>query len=156
MTLADVKKFVSDFKSGNLKPLLKSEKAPKTETVDGLTTIVSSTHDRIVNDPTKDVLVEYYVDWCAHCMAMAGTYAELAAEVEDIPDLLIAKMNYTKNELEGFQVRHYPTIKFYPKGENKEPIAYQASKTLTDFTNWLHKNSEAYRAANPNYQAEKD
>ena len=86
--------------------------------MDGLTTIVGSTHDKIVNDASKDVLVEYYVDWCAHCMALAGTYADLAAEVEDIPDLVIAKMNYTRNELLGFQVKHYPTIKFYPKGAN--------------------------------------
>ena len=49
-----------------------------------------------------------------------------------------------------------PIFKFYPKGENKQPIPYKASKTLTDFTNWLNKNSEAYRAAYPNYESEKD
>ena len=49
-----------------------------------------------------------------------------------------------------------PVLKFYPKGENKEPILYDDSKTLTDFKNWLHKNSPAYRAANPNHQAESE
>ena len=49
-----------------------------------------------------------------------------------------------------------PVLKFYPKGENKEPILYDESKTLTDFKNWLYENSKAYKAANPNHQAESE
>ena len=45
MTADDVSKFVKDFKNGTLKPHLKSEKKPKEQTVDGLTTIVSNTWD---------------------------------------------------------------------------------------------------------------
>ena len=70
MTVNDVTKFVKDFKNGSLKPHLKSEDIPEEQTVDGLTTIVSKTWDKIVMDPNKEVLVEYYVDWCAHCMAL--------------------------------------------------------------------------------------
>ena len=99
MTADDVSKFVKDFKNGTLKPHLKSEKTPEEQTADGLTTIVGNTWDTIVNDPTKEVLVEYYVDWCAHCMSLAGTYSELAADLESIDDLVIAKMNYVKNEV---------------------------------------------------------
>lgn len=99
MTADNVSKFVKDFKNGTLKPHLKSEKIPEEQTVDGLTTIVSDTWDKIVNDPTKEVLVEYYVDWCAHCMSLAGTYSELAADLESIDDLVIAKMDYVKNEV---------------------------------------------------------
>jgi len=49
-----------------------------------------------------------------------------------------------------------PILKFYPKGTNKEPILYEADKTLTDFKNWLHEHSPAYKAANPNYKAESE
>ena len=155
MAVGDVTKFVKDFKAGSLKPHLKSESLPEVETEDGLTTIVGSTWDRIVNDPKKEVLVEYYVSWCAHCMALAHTYAELATEVEEIGDLVIAKMNYVDNEVAGLHVRQYPTIKFYPK-DNKQGVLYEADKTLQDFKNWLNENSPAYRAANPNHKAEND
>ena len=84
-------------------------------------------------------------------MALAHTYADLAAEVEEIDDLVIAKMNYVSNEVVGLHVRQYPTIKFYPKDNKQNPISYEADKTLTDFKNWLHENSPAYRAANPNH-----
>ena len=33
---------------------------------------------------------------------------------------------------------------------------YEADKTLTDFKNWLHEHSPAYKAANPNYKAESE
>ena len=64
MSVADISKFISDFKIGNLEPLLISEEVPQHQTVDGLTFIVGKTWDTIVNDPSKDVFVFSYAPWC--------------------------------------------------------------------------------------------
>ena len=62
-------------------------------------------------------------------------------------------MDYVKNEVIGLDIRQYPTIKFYPKGD-KTGIVYEAEKTLDDFKNWLNENSAVYKAANPKHHEE--
>jgi protein disulfide-isomerase-like protein len=50
----------------NWEPTLPSETAP--ENNDGpVKIIVGTTHDEIIGDVTKDVLVMYYAPWCPHC-----------------------------------------------------------------------------------------
>jgi len=111
MTVDNVKSFVSDFKAGNLKPHLKSAARPEADTVDGLTTLVGSSFEELVNDASKDVLVKYYAPWCGHCKALAPVWDELAKDTEGIEDLLIAKFDATENEVAGLDIRGYPTLK---------------------------------------------
>lgn len=42
--------------------------------------VVASSFDEIVNDPTKDVLIEFYAPWCGHCKSLAPKYEELATK----------------------------------------------------------------------------
>lgn len=43
--------------------------------------VVAKNFDEIVNDETKDVLIEYYAPWCGHCKNLAPKYEELAVKV---------------------------------------------------------------------------
>ena len=43
--------------------------------------MVAETFDEIVNDKTKDVLIEFYAPWCGHCKSLAPKYDELAEKV---------------------------------------------------------------------------
>ena len=43
--------------------------------------VVAETFDEIVNDKTKDVLIEFYAPWCGHCKSLAPKYDELAEKV---------------------------------------------------------------------------
>ena len=153
LTADDISSFVSEFKAGNLKPHLKSAARPEADTVDGVTTLVGSSWEELVNDPTKDVLVKYYAPWCGHCKALAPIWEELGKEVEGIEDLVIAKFDATENEVAGLEIRGYPTLKFYPKN-NKEGEDYGGDREFADFKNWLAENSEAYKAANPAAEGE--
>jgi len=92
------------------------------------------------------VLVKYYAPWCGHCKALAPTWDELAKDTADIEDLVIAKFDATANEVAGLNIRGYPTLKFYPKG-NKDGVDYSGDRQLGDFQKWLSENSSAYQAA---------
>ena len=148
LSAADVKKFIDDFKAGNLSPHLKSEPIPEPATTDGLTVIVGKSYDDIVKDPSKDVLVKYYAPWCGHCKALAPTWDALAEEVKDIEDLVIAKFDATANEVAGLDIKGYPTLKYYPK-DNKAGVDYNGGRELEDFVKFLGESSTAYQAGKP-------
>ena len=137
----NMKSYIQDFKDGKLEPHLKSEDIPEEQ--GNLTVIVGKTWDKIVKDETKDVLVKYYAPWCGHCKALAPTWDELANDVADIEDLIIAKFDATANEVAGLDIRGYPTLKFYPKN-NKAGMDYSGDRDLPDFKKWLSENSSAY------------
>ena len=43
--------------------------------------MVAKNFDEIVNDESKDVLIEFYAPWCGHCKSLAPKYDELAEKV---------------------------------------------------------------------------
>lgn len=148
LSAEDVRSFVTDFKDGKLSAHLKSEEVPEQETVDGVTTLVGKTWEKIVMDTSKDVLVKYYAPWCGHCKALVPVWEELGKDLESVEDLIIAKFDATVNEVSGLEIRGYPTLKFYPKGD-KTGMDYSGDRQLADFQTWFSENSSAYQAFRP-------
>jgi thiol-disulfide isomerase/thioredoxin len=89
----------------------------------------------------------YYAPWCGHCKALKPTWVQLSDHVQNT-DVVIAKIDMTKNKLEAPEVKGFPTIYFYPAGA--EPEVYEANgRALQDLKDFLVKNSSAYRSAFP-------
>lgn len=43
--------------------------------------VVGKNFDEIVNNPEKDVLIEFYAPWCGHCKNLEPKYKELGEKV---------------------------------------------------------------------------
>ena len=135
LTVEKIGAWVDSIIDGSVKPHLKSEAIP--ESNDGpVKVIVGLEWDKIVNDPTKDVLVKYYAPWCGHCKKLAPIWEELGEFYKDNKDVVIAKFDATTNEAEGVQIRGYPTLIFYPK-DNKAGVTYEGDRDLEGFKTYL-------------------
>jgi len=150
MTTDDITKFLEDFKNGNATQALKSEPIPKVQLVDGMTTLVGENYAEFVADTDKEIMVMFYAPWCSWCKAAMPIWEELAKELADIEDLIIARIDATQNEVAEFDITGYPTFKWYRK-DRYMTYDYVEKQTLEGFKDYFFDMSPAFRRARPDY-----
>ncbi|GFO31601.1 protein disulfide-isomerase [Plakobranchus ocellatus] len=133
----DLKEFLDKYKKGKLKPYLKSQRPPKKQS-GPVTVVVGSTFEKIVMDPTKDVLIELYAPWCGHCKSLAPKYEALAKKLKKEKNLVIAKMDATANDAPTpYKASGFPTIYFAPSNNKDSPLKYEGGRDIDDFEDYL-------------------
>ncbi|UJR35665.1 hypothetical protein I4U23_028415 [Adineta vaga] len=132
--------FARKLVKGDLEQYLKSQPVP--EQTEDVKVIVAKNFNDIVNDETKDVLIEFYAPWCGHCKSLAPKYDELAKKLKKESSIVIAKMDATENDVpSGYEVQGFPTIYFAPKNNKKNPRKYEGGREVDDFIKYLAKES---------------
>jgi thioredoxin 2 len=79
--------------------------------------VSDATFDRVVNDATVPVLVDFYADWCGPCKIMAPLLDDLARRRAG--DVLVTKLDTDKNPATQlrFGVRGIPTLILFRGGK---------------------------------------
>ena len=119
--------FIKNWQGNYLHPFVKSQEIPAQSHEGGVRVLVGLNFAEVVYDSTKDVLVEFYAPWCGHCKTLAPEYEKLAQKLANVGSVVIAKIDYTANEVKGEEVKGFPTLKFYP-ANSKRPIDYDGSR----------------------------
>lgn len=136
ITEKSLKKFLADYVSGKIKPSVKSEPIPESQT-SAVTTVVRHTYDEIVLDNDKDVLIEFYAPWCGHCKNLEPHYLELASMYEKANSkVTIAKIDATANDVPD-EIKGFPTIKMYAAGKKDSPVEYQGDRSIESLMEFI-------------------
>jgi len=145
LTAASIGSFVAQYVKGDIPHSIKSEPVPISQ--DGpVYVVVADSFEDVVYDKEKDVLLEIYAPWCAHCNQLAPIYEKLALSLRSNPHLVIAKMDGTENDLPlrvPFQLTAFPTIKFFKAAKNdeeKQVISFEGFRTLEGLLEFVQEN----------------
>jgi protein disulfide-isomerase A1 len=131
-------KFIDDWKNEKISAYFKSEKIPETNDKP-VKVIVGDSFESMILESDQYVLLEAYAPWCGHCKQLEPIYDELATKLAGHNDILIAKMDATGNEHPSLNIKGFPTIKFYKKGDKSNPVDYNGERTVAGFIAFLEK-----------------
>ncbi|XP_005870414.1 PREDICTED: protein disulfide-isomerase A2 isoform X1 [Myotis brandtii] len=137
VTAAWVTTFCHSVLSGKVKPYLLSQEVPPDWDQHPVKTLVGKNFEQVAFDETKNVFIKFYAPWCTHCKEMAPTWEALAEKYRDHEDIIIAELDATANELEGFPVHGFPTLKYFPAGQGRKVIEYKSARDLETFSKFL-------------------
>jgi protein disulfide isomerase len=140
VTVANLVAFQERYAAGTLTAAFKSEPVP--ESNDGpVKVIVRNNWEEIVRDSSKDVLVEFYAPWCGHCQKLTPILEELGKQLLSNPNIVIAKVDSTANDIDNVDVKGFPTIKFFPANAKDAPLDFDGERTQEGFVAYLKKHA---------------
>lgn len=79
--------------------------------------------------PNKQVIVDFWAEWCGPCRAVSPMLEEIEAEAEDV---VLLKVNVDNNAsvAAAYGIQSIPTLMFFKDGVvNGEPVIGVAPKT---------------------------
>lgn len=158
---SEISSFVNSFFAGNLKPTLKTEEVSPEDTTGPVVVVKGKSFNDIVIDNDKNVFVEFYapcmfffffdvnfiflfvVLGCSHCKKLQPIWDDLAETFESDESVVIAKMDYTSNEVDydGVSVKGFPTLYFFKADDKSHPIRYEGEREFESLESFVRANS---------------
>lgn len=138
-TAEGIEKFIEDFDAGKVEETIKSEDVP-VDDKGPVYKLVGKTFKKEVIDSDVDVFVKFYAPWCTHCKTLAPVYEELANMVKDGNKLKLMEIDATANELPGYIIDSYPTLRYFPRKSKENSREYSGSRKLDDMLKFLKEN----------------
>jgi protein disulfide-isomerase A1 len=127
--------FVGGVLDGSITRHLMSEDIPE-KNDDAVFYLVSKQFEEVCYNKDKAVFVEFYAPWCGHCKQLAPVWDKLGEHFADDESIVIAKSDATANEFADVEVQGFPTLKYFPKGENKI-VDYNGPRDLDSFIKFI-------------------
>ena len=102
--------------------------------------LTPETFDQYV-DGSRNILVEFYAPWCGHCKNLEPEWKIAGETFTDGDDITIAAFDATTDRDIGtkFDVKGFPTIKYFPKGNAAAPEEYDGGRSADTIVSWVNK-----------------
>eukprot|EP00177_Eucheuma_denticulatum_P001442 GFKZ01002599.1.p1 GENE.GFKZ01002599.1~~GFKZ01002599.1.p1 ORF type:complete len:543 (-),score=145.51 GFKZ01002599.1:1117-2721(-) len=137
--------WVDDLIAGKVEAAIKSEEVPDpAENTGPVYKVVGDTFEEVVNDSSKDVVIAQVAEWCGHCAKLKPIYAKVAQVLKDagVEHIKFCIMDGTENDAPAeYKARGFPTIHFFPAGEEQKGVDFDGDRTSKGIIEWLMKKS---------------
>jgi protein disulfide isomerase len=104
--------------------------------------LVGKNFKEVVLDSDKEVLVEFYAPWCGHCKNLAPHYDAAAKALANNPNIIIAKVDSTENEVAGVDIQGFPTLKWWGKDKSADPVEFNGGRDAEGILSWIKDHTE--------------
>lgn len=95
----------------------------------------SNFEDLVLN--SDDIwLVEFFAPWCGHCKNLEPEWAKAATELKGKVKLGALDATVHQSTAQKYQVRGYPTIKYFGPGSKSNAEEYDGGRTASDIVQW--------------------
>jgi len=148
--------FLSEFLEGSLPRSVFSENAGEVERQvqasrsklkqhgrpwDVVTAVGSTFNTHVMGNDGIDVLVYFFVPWCAHCKSFEPVFVELAAQARSHfgGQVRFARIDGSKNEIDhpAVRLRGFPSVFLFRAADKLNPIEYDGDRTVAAFLQFL-------------------
>ncbi len=124
---------VSQYSQRQLERFVKSDPVEPASPHEARVVVGSEWTSFIQSEKRKFVL--FYAPWCSFCIDILEAFDELA---QDVPtDVIVAKMDKSRNDSPGFQVSEYPTIVLFLPGTIEGHRRYTGPMTKQSLREWV-------------------
>ena len=87
------------------------------------------------------IIFQFYAPWCGQCKKLEPIYEQLAQKYADDPSVVIAKLDATQNDVDGIEIRSYPSIYFFPANKKRVKGAkkFEGARDLDSLYKYVQK-----------------
>ena len=141
LTEEGIEAFIARVEAGQVSKLLKSAPIPENDDA-AVKTLVGNNYKSLVFGDDKEFLVKIYAPWCGHCKTIAPEYVAAAEALAANPNVVLAELDGTLNEVEGLDISGYPTLLWYGKDKTVAPIQFNGGRDAEGIIAWIRDHTE--------------
>nr|XP_054755172.1 protein disulfide-isomerase A6 homolog [Lytechinus pictus] len=105
---------------------------------DDVIELTDGNFEKEVLQSKEGFLVEFFAPWCGHCQRLAPEFAKAATELKG--KIKLGALDATAHTViaSRFQVKGYPTLKYFPAGAKdfNSAVDYTGGRTASDIVAW--------------------
>lgn len=105
---------------------------------DDVIELTDANFDKLVLQSEDVWLIEFFAPWCGHCKNLAPEWAKAASELKG--KVKLGALDATSHQAKAaeYDVKGYPTIKFFPGGKKTKNDArdFDGGRTSADIVAW--------------------
>uniref|UniRef100_A0A6J0SCE2 protein disulfide-isomerase n=1 Tax=Pogona vitticeps TaxID=103695 RepID=A0A6J0SCE2_9SAUR len=137
VTPENLRSFCQNYLEGKAKQHWSSEEIQKGWDKKPVKVLVGKNFDKVAFNDKNHVFVMFYAPWSHRCQTLFPIWEELGKMFENHKNVVIAKIDYTANDILLVNVERYPFFRYFPAGSETEVIPYRGGYTLDAFAEFL-------------------
>ncbi|XP_042336822.1 protein disulfide-isomerase-like protein of the testis [Sceloporus undulatus] len=151
----NLRTFCQNYLEGKAKQHWSSEEIQEGWDKKPVKVLVAKNFDKVAFNKKNHVFVMFHAPWSHNCQKLFPVWEELGKMYESRKNVVIAKVDYTANEILLINLERYPFFRLFPAGSTTEVIPYKGEYTLDAFAKFLEEQIEARKKDSSKAKKEK-